>query len=317
MRRNDLDYARGIAILLILIGHADGISEGVLKAIYSFHVPLFFLISGILMKYSHAVDKSWKQLVSRWGLRLILPTVFWEAVFTLFYYLIRGTPLRELMYNSITLKFNLGVLWFIPCLLAAEAVWVFVLKFLSPAPSLRACMAWALVFMIAGQFVTVLFPKRVLVASAFVITGYGLETLREKKIWANISCSSAIICVSFVIWAITMWMNVRADLSAGILGKGFLYYAHSLCGSIAVITLCNFAGSGLHILGWVGKYSMGFLVTHIFVRYTIISLEEIVFGCFWGEWLLAIPMIFLDGFVVWVITKIAPETIGCKRVKEI
>lgn len=39
MRRNDVDYARGIAIILI-IGHAIGMSEFVVKIIYSFYVPI-------------------------------------------------------------------------------------------------------------------------------------------------------------------------------------------------------------------------------------------------------------------------------------
>ena len=49
MRRNDIDYARGIAILLILIGHTIGMSNFETKLIYSFHVPLFFIISGMLI----------------------------------------------------------------------------------------------------------------------------------------------------------------------------------------------------------------------------------------------------------------------------
>lgn len=49
MKRNDkLDMTRGLAILLIIYGHfMFGINRGG-EYIYIFHVPIFFVISGIL-----------------------------------------------------------------------------------------------------------------------------------------------------------------------------------------------------------------------------------------------------------------------------
>lgn len=45
-----IDCARGIAILLVIVGHTvSGVLSG---AIYSFHMPLFFIFSGITLKLS-------------------------------------------------------------------------------------------------------------------------------------------------------------------------------------------------------------------------------------------------------------------------
>lgn len=45
-----IDCARGIAILLVIVGHTiSGVLSG---AIYSFHMPLFFIFSGITSKFS-------------------------------------------------------------------------------------------------------------------------------------------------------------------------------------------------------------------------------------------------------------------------
>jgi acyltransferase len=47
-RRNAvIDNARGVAILLVILGHAPGLPPALSKWIFSFHVPLFFLISGM------------------------------------------------------------------------------------------------------------------------------------------------------------------------------------------------------------------------------------------------------------------------------
>lgn len=64
MRRSDFDYARGIAMILIIIGHAIGMSEFVVQIIYSFHVPLFFIISGMLMYYTNTVQKPWGYIIN-------------------------------------------------------------------------------------------------------------------------------------------------------------------------------------------------------------------------------------------------------------
>lgn len=48
-RNSVLDIARAIAIILVVIGHS-GIEMYVRDSIYLFHMPLFFFISGILLK---------------------------------------------------------------------------------------------------------------------------------------------------------------------------------------------------------------------------------------------------------------------------
>ena len=43
-----LDMAKGIGIFLVILGHIEYIREDTLKWISSFHMPLFFVIGGIL-----------------------------------------------------------------------------------------------------------------------------------------------------------------------------------------------------------------------------------------------------------------------------
>jgi acyltransferase len=47
-RRNVvIDNARGMAILLVILGHVPGLASDFSKWIFSFHVPLFFIIAGM------------------------------------------------------------------------------------------------------------------------------------------------------------------------------------------------------------------------------------------------------------------------------
>lgn len=43
-----LDMAKGVGIFLVVLGHIEYIEENTLKWIFSFHMPLFFIIGGIL-----------------------------------------------------------------------------------------------------------------------------------------------------------------------------------------------------------------------------------------------------------------------------
>lgn len=55
MRNSQLDILKGIGISLVLVGHVS--RNGVLNNwIYSFHMPLFFFISGALYYLSKKVD---------------------------------------------------------------------------------------------------------------------------------------------------------------------------------------------------------------------------------------------------------------------
>ncbi len=47
---NYIDYSKGIAILFVIFGHVYSGNNIATTWIYSFHIPLFFIISGFLLK---------------------------------------------------------------------------------------------------------------------------------------------------------------------------------------------------------------------------------------------------------------------------
>lgn len=73
-----LDIAKGIGILLVIVGHTAGMKHICQELIYSFHMPLFFIIAGYLY---HRQDiktlaaKSTKRLLLPWIVALLLQVV--------------------------------------------------------------------------------------------------------------------------------------------------------------------------------------------------------------------------------------------------
>ena len=56
-RDNAIDIAKGIGILLVIVGHTGGLPahSTVHHFIYSFHMPLFMFASGFIYMATHAV----------------------------------------------------------------------------------------------------------------------------------------------------------------------------------------------------------------------------------------------------------------------
>lgn len=81
MERNILlDKLKGWAIFLVVLGHALSYNQdGLLfKIIYSFHMPLFMFISGIL---SFGKTSDYRKFISRRFVGLIIPYIAWQPIF--------------------------------------------------------------------------------------------------------------------------------------------------------------------------------------------------------------------------------------------
>lgn len=81
-RNQIIDHAKGIAIILMVIGHCYSRENRILELIYGFHMPFFFAVSGIL--YS----EKWRDHVSfnfwRSCSRLLIPYLIFDTLFGLF-----------------------------------------------------------------------------------------------------------------------------------------------------------------------------------------------------------------------------------------
>jgi fucose 4-O-acetylase-like acetyltransferase len=81
-RDNAIDIAKGIGILLVIVGHTGGLPADtyIHHFIYSFHMPLFFILGGFLFKPSNIGTHIRKD-----AKRLLLPYVFSVFLLTLWF----------------------------------------------------------------------------------------------------------------------------------------------------------------------------------------------------------------------------------------
>ena len=72
MRNSNIDIAKGIAIILMVMGHSSCPTE-LYKAIYSFHMPLFYILSGYFLNKDPLTDTR-SFLLNKWK-KLAIPLI--------------------------------------------------------------------------------------------------------------------------------------------------------------------------------------------------------------------------------------------------
>lgn len=150
-----IDLAKGFAILLVIIGHIETIPY-VKHLIYSFHMPLFFILSGYFFKNEESFRKAFKKLFST----LIIP------------YLIVGGIMRVYAMTENTLNgqpFSYDDLLSLPFVLwkwkgdvvSAGAIWFLPVLFLSKLYLLQLLRYKNYLFiLILGALLSIWFVKK-------------------------------------------------------------------------------------------------------------------------------------------------------------
>lgn len=124
-RLSFIDTARGLAIIMVIIGHY--LEEGrLVQFIYSYHMPLFFFITGLTFVEDSIHENIWS-FTERRIKRIYIPYVL--AVFAFGKYSIKNSI--WMLYGSrdaIGFSDSYGPLWFLPCLLMATVSFFIALK---------------------------------------------------------------------------------------------------------------------------------------------------------------------------------------------
>ncbi len=120
-----LDIAKAIGIILVIIGHISQ-NEIITSVIYSFHMPLFFILSGYLYHKGNTKNKIKK---------ILIPYFLFSIISYLYWFFIEKN-LRGQNGDAVTLFLNIfiaragsenylfnAVMWFLPCLLITQLIY--------------------------------------------------------------------------------------------------------------------------------------------------------------------------------------------------
>ena len=111
-----IDIAKGICILLMVIGHS-GMTGILHNMIYAFHMPFFFFISGITTN----VKRSFRDFFISKANGLLIPFCIYYLIHIPCYAYVYHMSVTKYFYSELYNRID-GALWFIPILFLSQII---------------------------------------------------------------------------------------------------------------------------------------------------------------------------------------------------
>lgn len=255
-----LDALRGFAIILVVVGHLiqynyqSALDDPIFNAIYSFHMPLFFFISGASCSLSgHGINsvkgfvrKVWKKFQL-----LIIPSLSWGLIMSF----LNGEPLTSALYAH----------WFLYTLFAVFVIWYF------KEGLNQFSRLFEIIFYIAIVLLFLLDIKRIpLMYLSVFCMGYYVQKYQIAK-------SSSWLCfLFFVFFVIGVPYFHYGDTTIGDPNRVWVQFPVSIAGSLGFYKLFYELqlkyGKRLQKLAMIGCCTLGIYLTHfLFLHIKIIE----------------------------------------------
>lgn len=296
-RMNWIDWAKSLAIAFVVFGHIPADPNCFThNYITSFHMPLFFFISGYLTKKEYMCKST---LVKYWQ-TLIIPYLCYNVIFYP-YWVIRFTidhpsttwfdfvkPILGALMLQIKLPYTdylNGVTWFVSSLLVMKIILsvcnkyragIFIISFLGIASAL---------FYIVNEFnlyVSTLTPVSFTKCFPFFILGYYCR--QKELISENVMKNYDVIyCIVGLLIGVITYTIARQR--TGIVIYGFFFWIMCLSSIIGILSLCklmdgikskiieNISIGTIVIMGlhWMFIGTTNFIISKVFHSYGYIS----------------------------------------------
>lgn len=275
-----IDLSRGFAIVLMILCHsmewyssALGTDLWLLPLLYSFHIPLFFLISGFLFRS----EKNFGTFLIKMVKGFLLPYITFSCIILLCdfikIYLFGSTDAIDFPGNikSLIIQNHYNLLWFILTLMFVKIISFFICKI----KNLTAVLIISLVFIVLAylykNFVDVkLFwcLDEIIYALPFFLFGYLLKTSGAFEKLFNIKYSFLYLVVGVIANVVNLKLNPEikyVNMFKCDFGNVFLFYVAavfmifffiSITKKIHRIKLVNYIGTnsfiyyGLHLIAF-------------------------------------------------------------------
>lgn len=131
-RLNYPDMAKGIGIILVVVGHSCLCGAGLLAWLSHFHMPLFFMILGMLLSHRQEEACPLTQSARRKARSIMLPYFAFSLIYLLIEFFRMIWRHQEFSLSDAVLQtvsfYGISVLWFLPTLYAGELLFLFIRK---------------------------------------------------------------------------------------------------------------------------------------------------------------------------------------------
>lgn len=299
-----IDTAKGILILLMVFGHVflSGLPR---QWLYTFHMPAFFIITGMLLNYASSLDKSLSAFLKSRMRTLIVPLLFFEVVGILTDIVRYGFTLNIFgyAYNTISGNFNTGPNWFLFATFVAEVIFVLLHKVFRNKHLIIPVATIIAISMICNRNV---FPNagQTGIGLLFIMFGYYARHLLESD-------KRGLTFLSFAISLLITGINGSVDILQWHLGSIPIFAIGATVGTLFILSISKHISSTL--LQHFGCNSLIIMGTHQAILLLIGRFANLPFFPVPLGILIYIGVIALEIPIIHFLNKYAPFLIGKKR----
>lgn len=269
-----IDIAKALGIFLVILGHIVSSNTLCKEILYAFHMPLFFLLSGALIKEKEIYDaETWRTFLKKRFSQLMIPYLLFGLIYASFSFknlafLLYGT--REALIHA----GSLTSLWFLPVLFIANIIVEIILHIYHGKLWYHYAIAIIVIFIIG-----MIFPHFhqlgdlwgidiAFVAAFFMLLAKCLRPLFDKMT-ENLKLSSTVFFLCIVIFTIILPLN-HTDvgyvlMANAIYGNRFIFVFTAIIGSLSVLALamvmvkCRLEHK---CITFVGQNTLGIFLVH-------------------------------------------------------
>lgn len=286
-----IDITKGLLITLVVLGHIISDNKNYVQMwIYSFHIPAFFIINGILKRNTCFLNKYNFRQVVRKQIKIWVTYTFFSILLMIRLYI----QYKMNMYNieeikTYFLKFlllnGIGVLWYLPTFELSEIIFYFYKKNNKNILYIVSLLIIMVIYFSnieifkniedinnIGVLLLILII-RTFIASSYIYIGYYLAKIIEKKYFYFLGIFTSIF-----------WINGNVDLNQLFFNNIIFYYVIAIAGTICIIAISKLIEkikieTVKKILILWGKDSLLIMITHsifLIIQITKLFFDKII-----------------------------------------
>lgn len=280
-----IDIAKGMAIFLMVVGHSYSVHNNLITYIYSFHMPFFFLVTGIL--YGCRVQISGHLILNlrRRAKTLLLPYMIWGALYMIFlamFQIIGGSNATDTLLKNGKefIKLEGGAMWFLPVMFVASIAFLLVYKMKRVGYVIFAILMFIGLFAPENNNPYLEALYKAFVGTGFIAIGfYGRKVFQYRM--------PGFTCVSlFIIDLILVFANGQVDLLTRVFHNPILYVVVACLGTYVLLSFARLLDGRLGnkkcigIIEYAGKSTLEILCLHMFIIEILRILDYKIMGNF-------------------------------------
>ena len=324
-----IDVVKGIAIILVVLGHRS-FSEKVVQAIYLFHMPLFFIVSGYLDTMSVSTLKDIKTIAKKKISGLIYPYFILGSIIIIYNTISQlmqihridiiklGKRLIALLYGNFIWENNIdyiGTLWFLPALFCASIIAN--ICYVWSKGERKLLLLFEVILSILGMTSSMLYRKFQIrlpwcldvafIGAVFYLLGYQYKQFcinKDRKIQYGVFN----IILGFVVGIFNIYYMKKSEielLRPDMLRMNYGFILFFIIGAflitVGMLTIIELVcrQKELYIMQRFGQLSLMIMATHLYV----FQILDIILGRIGiNRWLISFPICIIISFIIAEIT---------------